>query len=85
MLGISESAQLTTHPDPCSAAPSALTFCINASKEPKCVSIAHPSEPLGGSPPPSCTRGEELGKRTAKDKRLLIKQDQGKKTYTNRS
>jgi len=23
--------------------------------------------------------GEELGKRTAKDKRLLIKQDQGKK------
>lgn len=63
MLKISESAQLTTHPDPCSAAPSALTFFTNASKEPKCVSMAHPREPWGGSPPPSCTTDHEFGKK----------------------
>lgn len=46
--------ELTTHPEPCKAAPSAFIFCIKVSKEPKLLSIAQPKEPLGGSPPPSC-------------------------------
>ena len=66
MLEVSESTKLTTHPDPWRAAPSALIFCINASKEPKFVSIAHPRASFGGSPPPSCTRCKVSGKRTIK-------------------
>ena len=45
--------KLTTQPEPCKAAPSAFIFCTRASKEPKSVSIVHPSELCGGSPPPS--------------------------------
>lgn len=87
--------KLTTHPEPCKAAPSALTFWINGSREPNWVSMAQPREAFGGSPPPSCHNISECNQRPEKRhrikpilERLHKKQQQknknkNKQTYSN--
>lgn len=85
--GVDKITEHTTHPEPCTPAPSVLILAINFSIEPKCWSIAHPKEPCGGSPPPSCKNIHSF-----KSSSMLRNQNHNlselslrKKAYTSRS
>lgn len=76
--------ELTTHPEPCRAAPSELIFWINDSSEPNCWSMAHPKDFFGGSPPPSCHNISQTHSTTMKANLFKITQIR-KLAYLNRS